>query len=571
MPKNLLLETASERVFSWPLSPQVLKTWAETNARIEAKVVARTIYESSKNTSSDKSPEQVLFPEDLTFWECAELIVSLEQRFWLQKSPHSTALVYKVKALIALLYKNGSVSLQDIEELTQTSSLSSQNPPLVMNQELRELLLSCQAFHQGAQHFEQMIQERIRWVILLCLLSTFTSHGANILLEQLTTFTQQEYDILYAQIISWEVDGEILDVYISPNSATKEVKIKTQRYHHFPYPIDFSQKIRLELFLEKLAEAREKTDPQEAENLERTIASIVVFEHFQYPWLATGSQAPAEILANKKMSCLWCSLVWSALLEKLSIRHTALISRNHIFLVVFIGNRSYIFDPTSSQTLKEAPILTTAQKSYDIVIEDEIETFYMRNASTEIPANIFVNLASQSHRDGIKEDALAYLDMSQLINPLSPITYYNKAGVLLSLKRHTEALPYYFTYLSYHPRCHISLNNIAHIFNLQKDFEKALSYVLQSLMVQPYSSTTWETLGEILISFGRRDKALLCELMKNLIAGDTKQLPGIEIEVQEQIKNLLEEEDFFSILELILWKQAMEVVAVEIGEYETEQ
>lgn len=176
----------------------------------------------------------------------------------------------------------------------------------------------------------------------------------------------------------------------------------------------------------------------------------------------------------------------------------------------------------------------------------------MRNAHTEIPANIFVNLASQSHRDGIKEDALAYLDVSQLINPLSPITYYNKAGVLLSLKRHTEALPYYFTYLSYHPRCHISLNNIAHIFHLQKNFEKALSYVLQSLMVQPHSSTTWETLGEILSSLGRRDKALLCELMKNFIAGEKKQLPDIEIVVQEQIKNLLEEEDFFSILELIL-------------------
>lgn len=67
---------------------------------------------------------------------------------------------------------------------------------------------------------------------------------------------------------------------------------------------------------------------------------------------------PADIAFSQNMKCVWKAIIASIFLEKLNIAHKGCLQNKHINLMVYVNNRSYVFDPQNTTAIQNFEIIT---------------------------------------------------------------------------------------------------------------------------------------------------------------------------------------------------------------------
>ena len=139
----------------------------------------------------------------------------------------------------------------------------------------------------------------------------------------------------------------------------KELDLTTK--YIYKNEIKIRDKLQINYYKTKLSIARNNENADKEAEIQRDILQKIIYELYLYPyfnesilWWEPGQSLPQRLLKEKKLHCLWKTMIASSFLRELWIQHSFLNIPLHIALkVITKDKKEYYFDPTIASEIAE--------------------------------------------------------------------------------------------------------------------------------------------------------------------------------------------------------------------------
>lgn len=510
------------KVFQDDLDFKTLENILETLDHVTPKKVSRQEYNKLDGsflveTWEDKFGKSydLFLPDDLVYWELLHLIDFLSRKFWIENyTPYDRIFTQtKIMVWVILRWLWNENWEKELRSLASKYNISDEFIKRILWQkisfwETRNTLRRVKYNWKTWSKEESLTLwfEELKDLFWEEFDLTFFRKWVNMLRLWMMTITQAEQEKKikyyeenwYSKIIinNWRVVYKKWEEIVVINVDTESLDTQERLLR---------DKIWIDKFKNELEEARNLKNQERVNELVLEATNKILNSLYDYFYQLVQERKwyqPNKITEFKEMYCLWYSILWHSFLSELWIEHNWLTTLNHIALEVIISWKSYYFDATATNEIKELNYWNQIWKYQEIIVNWKIIWNFVRwDIESKLLWSIFNTKWHTLKQNWENDEALKLYNKAIEFNPSNSLNFMNRWNLLLAMWKYQESIDDSNMAIKIYP-----LNKWAHfnkwlaLYKLWK-FDEALKSIDEAIKIdsknQEYYEEKWKILREM--------------------------------------------------------------------------